>query len=100
VFYQPDAVNPAGYALPFHLDTHATNAQKTPRRPTPARRSPVPVRAGRGFHRLRRLPLLGARSHLAEPGSAGRCTSRTTPTAATCSSSSRVSVTRRRIRRW
>ncbi|MFD2471595.1 alkaline phosphatase family protein [Amycolatopsis silviterrae] len=30
VFYQPDAVNPAGYALPFHLDTHATNAQKIP----------------------------------------------------------------------
>jgi phospholipase C len=28
--YQPDAVNPAGYALPFHLDTHATNAQKIP----------------------------------------------------------------------
>ncbi|WP_370945972.1 alkaline phosphatase family protein [Amycolatopsis sp. cg5] len=30
VFYQPDAQNPAGYALPFHLDTHATNAQKIP----------------------------------------------------------------------
>ncbi|MEV4595895.1 phosphocholine-specific phospholipase C [Amycolatopsis sp. NPDC049253] len=30
VFYQPDAENPAGYALPFHLDTHATNAQKIP----------------------------------------------------------------------
>ncbi|HEY0264472.1 MAG TPA: alkaline phosphatase family protein [Granulicella sp.] len=30
VFYQPDAVNPSGYTLPFHLDTHATNAQKIP----------------------------------------------------------------------
>ncbi|WP_236790222.1 alkaline phosphatase family protein [Amycolatopsis sp. GM8] len=30
VFYQPDPQNPAGYALPFHLDTHATNAQKIP----------------------------------------------------------------------
>ncbi|HVX43030.1 MAG TPA: alkaline phosphatase family protein, partial [Mycobacteriales bacterium] len=28
VFYQPDKGNPAGYALPFHLDTHATNAQR------------------------------------------------------------------------
>ncbi|MFE2712536.1 alkaline phosphatase family protein, partial [Streptomyces mirabilis] len=24
VFYQPDAVNPKGYLLPFHLDTHAS----------------------------------------------------------------------------
>ena len=30
VFYQPDAENPAGYMLPFHLDTHATSAQKIP----------------------------------------------------------------------
>ncbi|HVX42741.1 MAG TPA: alkaline phosphatase family protein [Mycobacteriales bacterium] len=30
VFYQPDKGNPAGYALPFHLDTHATNAQRIP----------------------------------------------------------------------
>ncbi|GAB2980223.1 hypothetical protein GCM10017788_14670 [Amycolatopsis acidiphila] len=30
VFYQPDPQNPAGYALPFRLDTHATNAQKIP----------------------------------------------------------------------
>src|SRR5882757_7948737 len=28
VFYQPDSQNPAGYALPFHLDTHSTSAQK------------------------------------------------------------------------
>jgi phospholipase C len=26
VFYQPDAVNPDGYELPFHLDTNATSA--------------------------------------------------------------------------
>lgn len=30
VFYQPDAVNPLGYLLPFHLDTRATSAQKIP----------------------------------------------------------------------
>ncbi len=30
VFYQPDAVNPRGYLLPFHLDTRATSAQKIP----------------------------------------------------------------------
>jgi len=30
VFYQPDAENPKGYLLPFHLDTHASNAQKIP----------------------------------------------------------------------
>jgi phospholipase C len=30
VFYQPDAENPNGYLLPFHLDTHATSAQKIP----------------------------------------------------------------------
>jgi phospholipase C len=30
VFYQPDAENTAGYMLPFHLDTHATSAQKIP----------------------------------------------------------------------
>lgn len=30
VFYQPDAENPKGYMLPFHLDTHATGAQKIP----------------------------------------------------------------------
>jgi len=30
VFYQPDSQNPNGYMLPFHLDTHATNAQKIP----------------------------------------------------------------------
>jgi phospholipase C len=30
VFYQPDADNPAGYLLPFHLDTSTTNAQKLP----------------------------------------------------------------------
>jgi phospholipase C len=30
VFHQPDVENPAGYLLPFHLDTHATSAQKIP----------------------------------------------------------------------
>ena len=30
VFYQPDAENPDGYLLPFHLDTHSTSAQKIP----------------------------------------------------------------------
>src|SRR6202050_5675107 len=30
VFYQPDSENPDGYVLPFHLDTHATSAQKIP----------------------------------------------------------------------
>ena len=30
VFYQPDELNPKGYLLPFHLDTHATSAQKIP----------------------------------------------------------------------
>jgi len=30
VFYQPDAENPAGYLLPFHLDTLASSAQKIP----------------------------------------------------------------------
>lgn len=30
VFYQPDAVNPRGYLLPFHLDTRKTSAQKIP----------------------------------------------------------------------
>jgi phospholipase C len=30
VFYQPDAVNPAGYLLPFRLDTRATSAQAIP----------------------------------------------------------------------
>lgn len=30
VFYQPDAENPKGYLLPFHLDTRATSAQKIP----------------------------------------------------------------------
>jgi phospholipase C len=30
VFYQPDDKNPKGYLLPFHLDTHATSAQKIP----------------------------------------------------------------------
>jgi phospholipase C len=30
VFYQPDAQNPNGYLLPFHLDTLATSAQKIP----------------------------------------------------------------------
>ena len=30
VFYQPDAENPDGYVLPFHLDTHASSAQKIP----------------------------------------------------------------------
>jgi phospholipase C len=30
VFYQPDAKNPNGYLLPFHLDTHASSAQKIP----------------------------------------------------------------------
>ena len=30
VFYQPDAENPDGYMLPFHLDTRTTNAQKIP----------------------------------------------------------------------
>ena len=30
VFYQPDAVNPNGYLLPFHLDTSVSSAQKIP----------------------------------------------------------------------
>ena len=30
VFYQPDTENPNGYLLPFHLDTHASSAQKIP----------------------------------------------------------------------
>ncbi len=30
VFLQPDDANPAGHLLPFHLDTHATSAQKIP----------------------------------------------------------------------
>jgi phospholipase C len=30
VFYQPDAENPDGYLLPFHLDTRTTSAQKIP----------------------------------------------------------------------
>jgi phospholipase C len=30
VFYQPDAINPDGYLLPFHLDTGTTNAQAIP----------------------------------------------------------------------
>jgi phospholipase C len=30
VFYQPDAENPSGYLLPFHLDTRRTSAQKIP----------------------------------------------------------------------
>jgi phospholipase C len=30
VFFQPDAESPTGYMLPFHLDTHKSNAQKLP----------------------------------------------------------------------
>ncbi|MFC5721957.1 alkaline phosphatase family protein [Streptomyces gamaensis] len=30
VFHQPDAKNPAGYLLPFHLDTHRSSAQAIP----------------------------------------------------------------------
>jgi phospholipase C len=30
VFYQPDADNPDGYTLPFHLDTNTTSAQSIP----------------------------------------------------------------------
>lgn len=30
VFHQPDAANPNGYLLPFHLDSFSTNAQKLP----------------------------------------------------------------------
>lgn len=30
VFYQPDAMNPDGYTLPFHLDTRSSSAQKIP----------------------------------------------------------------------
>ncbi|MFC0039728.1 alkaline phosphatase family protein [Actinomadura rayongensis] len=30
VFHQPDEVNPAGYVLPFHLDTGTTSAQAIP----------------------------------------------------------------------
>jgi phospholipase C len=30
VFHQPDAVNPEGYLLPFHLDTKTTSAQAIP----------------------------------------------------------------------
>ena len=103
VFYQPDPVNPAGYLLPFHLDTRTTSAQKIPSTShawdvqhdswnggkmdnwLPAHRKadggnapyvmgyhtradiPLPVRARRGVHHLRRLPLLGDGPDLAEP---------------------------------
>ena len=30
IFHQPDAESPSGYLLPFHLDTHKTNAQRIP----------------------------------------------------------------------
>jgi phospholipase C len=30
VFYQPDAINPDGYILPFHLDTLTSSAQRIP----------------------------------------------------------------------
>jgi phospholipase C len=30
VFYQPDPSNPDGYLLPYHLDSHTTNAQAMP----------------------------------------------------------------------
>jgi phospholipase C len=30
VFYQPDAENPEGFTLPFHLDTRTTSSQKIP----------------------------------------------------------------------
>jgi len=30
VFHQPDAENPSGYLLPFHLDTRASSAQRIP----------------------------------------------------------------------
>jgi phospholipase C len=30
VFHQPDAVNPDGYTLPFHLDTNTTSGQSIP----------------------------------------------------------------------
>ncbi|MET0279532.1 MAG: alkaline phosphatase family protein, partial [Steroidobacteraceae bacterium] len=30
VFHQPDAANPLGYTLPFHLDTFTSNAQRLP----------------------------------------------------------------------
>lgn len=30
VFYQPDPINPNGYLLPFHLDTHQSSAQRIP----------------------------------------------------------------------
>ncbi|HVY68799.1 MAG TPA: alkaline phosphatase family protein, partial [Verrucomicrobiae bacterium] len=30
VFHQPDPEHPDGYMLPFHLDTHASSAQKIP----------------------------------------------------------------------
>ena len=30
VFYQPDADNPRGYMLPFHLDTQGSSAQRIP----------------------------------------------------------------------
>ncbi len=30
VFYQPDPENPAGYLLPFHIDTRTTSAQRIP----------------------------------------------------------------------
>jgi phospholipase C len=30
IFYQPDAQNPDGYLLPFHLDTHSTSSQAIP----------------------------------------------------------------------
>ena len=30
IFHQPDAVNPLGHLMPFHLDTRTTSAQKIP----------------------------------------------------------------------
>ncbi len=30
VFFQPDALNPQGYVLPFHLDTRVSSAQRIP----------------------------------------------------------------------
>ena len=62
VFYQPDAENPKGYLLPFHLDTHASSAQKIP-----STSHAFPIRAGGGVHDLRRVPLLRLRPHLAKP---------------------------------
>ena len=69
VFYQPDALNPDGFTLPFHLDTRTSAAQKIPStsHAWSARRPALPLRPRRRIHDLRQLLLLGARADASEP---------------------------------